>query len=303
MAKKSVLNRKQPKTIIIGLGEIGYHNAEYMTQLGLDVEGYDINPQAVQRALQDGVIKAQATNFRGYDYYMICVSTHNPKNMYLPFLEGLLNVAEKINIEAKPGALVIIESTITKGISQEICTIFDHKLHVAHAPHRYFSEEKEEHGVKQLRVIGGCHACCLSEATYFYSDILNIPLHPVESIEIAELTKVVENTHRFLEIAFAEELKMFCHDQALNFDQLREAVNTKWNENLLEAREGIGGHCLPKDTQMFYELSKHLLPNSTIAAAIQSDIAYTRFISGLEISAVPLNQAMTVPTCKKKLGI
>lgn len=301
MVKQKDNTLTDPKILVIGLGEIGYHNAEYMTEIGLNVEGYDISQSAVKRALNDGVIKKEAKNFQGYDYYMICVSTHNPTNMFEPYLEGLLNVAEKINIEAKPGALVTIESTIPKGVSRKVCSILDHKLHVAHVPHRYFSEEKTEHGVKQLRVIGCCKPCCLVEASYFYVDLLHIPLHPVTTPEIAELTKVIENTHRFLEIAFAEELKMFCDNQTLNFEELREAVNTKWNENILEAREGIGGHCLPKDTQMYYQLSKHFLPASTVAAAIESDSAYTRFISNLEISVAQENETIRVQSQKKKL--
>lgn len=301
MVKKS-MNWTDPKIIVIGLGEIGYHNAEYMTQLGLNVEGFDISPKAVQRALNDGVIAKEAMSFHNFDYYMVCVSTHNPQNIFKPYIEGLLNVAEKINIEAKPGALVTIESTIPKGVSQQICKILDHKLHVAHAPHRYFNEEKTEHGVNQLRVLGGCNLCCVSEADHFYKDILKIPLHPVSTVELAELTKVIENTHRFLEIAFAEELKMFCYDQALNFDELRAAVNTKWNENILEAREGIGGHCLPKDTQMYYNLTKHLLPTSTVAAAINSDAEYSRYISSLEINMVPPKEIITVQSRKKKIG-
>lgn len=104
-----------------------------------------------------------------------------------------------------------------------------------------------------------------------------------------------------MEIAFAEELKMVCHDQMLNFDELRAAVNTKWNESILEAREGIGGHCLPKDTQMYYDLTKHLLPTSTIAAAISSDAAYSRYISSLEINIAPPKETITVQSRNKKI--
>jgi UDP-glucose 6-dehydrogenase len=63
---------------------------------------------------------------------------------------------------------------------------------------------------------------------------------------------------------------MFCVHENLNFEELRAAVNSKWNENVLEARDGIGGHCLPKDTKMYLELLKHVLPYSTIEAAIKS---------------------------------
>lgn len=264
----------KPKILVIGLGEIGYHNSEYMTNIGLSVEGYDIDKKAVQRALDAKIIAKEAKSFKGYDYYIVCVSTHNPANMTIPYLDGLIGVAEKIAAEGKAGALVTIESTIPKGTSRRICNILQHKLHVAHVPHRYFNQEKKEHGVRQLRVLGGCKTCCSFEAVSFYNDILDIPIHTLSSIELAELTKVIENTHRFVEIAFAEELKMFCDDQDLDFDELRDSVNSKWNENILEAKKGIGGHCLPKDTRMYFELSKHLLPVSIISAALQSNDAY-----------------------------
>lgn len=273
---------KNSKILVIGLGEIGYHNSEYMSNLGLSIEGYDIDKKAVQRALNANIIVREAKNFKDYDYYMICVSTHNPDNMFIPYLDGLIGVAEKIAVEGKAGALVTIESTVPKGTSRRICSILQHKVHVAHVPHRYFNQEKKDHGVRQLRVLGGCRTCCSFEAIKFYKDILDIPIYTLSSVELAELTKVIENTHRFLEIAFAEELKIFCDDQDLNFNELREAVNTKWNENMLEAKRGIGGHCLPKDTRMFYEISKHLLPFSTISAALKSNEAYECHINKID---------------------
>jgi UDP-N-acetyl-D-mannosaminuronic acid dehydrogenase len=135
-------------------------------------------------------------------------------------------------------------------------------------------EDKEKHGVRQLRVLGGCAKCCADKAINFYKEILNIPIYPVERIEYAELSKVVENTHRFLEIAFAEELKIFCDSYGLSFVELREAVNTKWNENILEARSGIGGHCLPKDSLMYLRLADAVVTESIIATAKQLDKTY-----------------------------
>ena len=227
---------------------------------------------------------------------MICVSTHNPANMFLPFLDGLFEVAEKIATEGKPGALVTIESTIPTGTSKKIANILQHKLHVAHVPHRYFNQEMKEHGVRQLRVLGGCKTCCSSEAIHFYKNILDIPIYTLTSIELAELTKVIENTHRFLEIAFAEELKMFCDDQGLNFQDLRTAINTKWNESLLDAQRGIGGHCLPKDTRMYYGLSIHLLPDSIISAALKSNETYENYVSRQDFIVNLPGEIITVKT-------
>jgi UDP-N-acetyl-D-mannosaminuronic acid dehydrogenase len=80
-------------------------------------------------------------------------------------------------------------------------------------------------------------------------------MHPVSRVEIVEVMKVVENAHRYLQIAFAEELYLYCQENNMSFSELREALNSKWNVSILEPREGIGGHCLPKDTKMFLDSS------------------------------------------------
>lgn len=268
------MEQKKPKTLIIGLGQIGYHNAEYMTRLGLNVDGFDLERSAIRRALKAKIIQKEAKTFAGYDYYLICVSTHNPSNMAEPNLDGLLETAERLEQEGTEGGLVSIESTIAKGTSDKVYDILGHKLHVAHVPHRFYSEDKKEHGVRQLRVLSGCKSCCTQKALNFYAGLLRIPVHATQSVEIAELSKIIENSYRFLEIAFAEELKMFCDNEGLDFEELRLAINSKWNTKILEAREGIGGHCLPKDTQMFFNLEKNILPFSTLAAAMQSDRLY-----------------------------
>ncbi|HXG07349.1 MAG TPA: NAD(P)-binding domain-containing protein [Nitrososphaera sp.] len=262
------------KVLILGLGQIGYSNAEYMTMRGLTVDGYDISEKAVQRAIADGVIRKKTSSFAGYDYYIICISTHQPDDMFVPYLDGLFEITKRIAEEGKTGALVGIDSTITRGTSEKVVKILRHRLHVAHVPHRFYINEKHEHGVRQTRVLGGCDVCCVEKAKRFYEEILDIPLHVVSSVEVAELSKIVENSYRFMEIAFAEELKMFCDRSGISFDELRNAINTKWNVKVLEARDGIGGHCLPKDSQMFLNLLKNVLDISIIEAAKKVDEQY-----------------------------
>ena len=104
---------------------------------------------------------------------------------------------------------------------------------------------------------------------------LGIPMHPVPEIEIAELTKIIENAHRYLQIAFAEDLYLYCQANNINFAELRDSLNTKWNVNVLEPREGIGGHCLPKDTKMFLNSSR-LIKSKILEAAIEVDSEYRR---------------------------
>jgi UDP-N-acetyl-D-mannosaminuronate dehydrogenase len=255
--------------------------------------------------------------------------------------------------------------------------MLNHRLHVAHIPHRWYALEEKEHGVNQLRVVGGVCDCCLKAAVQFYGQInvnnniyniynnynnnginnnsssdynntdkiniesgngngnnsvfmddsgikiipstlddaialpssfstsspapmdtsssssstttiknndinytpnLGIPLHPVSDIEIAELTKVAENAHRFLQIAFAEDIYLYCQASSINFPELREALNTKWNVEILEPKDGIGGHCLPKDTKMFLQSSTSVSTgNRILKASMEVDEEYKRY--------------------------
>jgi UDP-N-acetyl-D-mannosaminuronic acid dehydrogenase len=110
---------------------------------------------------------------------------------------------------------------------------------------------------------------------------LSIPMHPVSSVEVAELTKIVENAHRYLQIAFAEELYLYCKSNSISFSELRESLNTKWNVEVLEPRDGIGGHCLPKDTRMFIN-SSNTIKSKILQAAMEIDEDYREYRSKLE---------------------
>ena len=155
------------KAIIIGLGQLGLPVAKYVKERGFDTYGYDISPKAMDRAEKTAGIK-KANDFSDFDVYILCVSTHKPDDIFTPQTEGLLSIVERISKEAKRnGALVSIESTIPKGTSKKVFEILNHRLHVAHAPHRWYALEEKEHGVNQLRVVGGVCDCCLEEQCNF----------------------------------------------------------------------------------------------------------------------------------------
>ena len=275
--------KKAYKILVIGLGKIGYSNAEYMTSIGLNVDGFDTNREAVQYALQNRVINNEAISLDGYDYYVVSVSTHRHNNISQPCLDGIFEIGRKLSSVGKQDALVSIESTVTQGTCRKLFDLLGQRLHVAHVPHRFYENEKKEHGVKQTRVLGACNGCCMRESLFFYKEILGIPLHIVASVEIAELSKIVENSYRFLEIAFAEELKMFCDAAGIDFVLLRNAINSKWNVKVLEAREGILGHCLPKDSEMYLDLAKEFFGTSILDLAKKVDYLYKlRIGSSLE---------------------
>src|SRR3954453_23639779 len=345
------------KVLVIGLGQLGLPVAKYIKDRGgFDTYGYDISTKAMDRAQKIAGIKRIGDNndnnnyydgntsiaydFSQFDVFIICVSTHKPDDMFSPQIDGLLSIVEKISKEAKNGALVSIESTIPKGTSKKVFEMLNHRLHVAHAPHRWYALEQEEHGVNQLRVLGGVCQCCLDVAMQFYDGrvringelkgqaygieieserkgnldnnndkdkgkengennnyivideeeqlqqrcdtvnphkkSLDIRMHAVPQIEIAEITKIAENAHRYLQIAFAEDLYLYCQANNINFAELRDALNTKWNVNILEPRDGIGGHCLPKDTKMFLQSSNEK-KSKTLTAAMEVDEDYRRY--------------------------
>jgi UDP-N-acetyl-D-mannosaminuronic acid dehydrogenase len=281
------------KVLVIGLGQLGLPVAKYVKERGFETFGYDINPVKVENAENNYGIKGIEC-FDDIDVFILCISTHDPNDEYTPFVDGLFSVAQKISREAKNGSLVSIESTVPKGTSKKIFELLNHRLHVAHAPHRWYALEEDLHGVNQVRVVGGVSDCCLKTALQFYDsgnevlelnnnnsqtnkkNGLGIPMHPVSEIEIAELTKIVENADRYMQIAFSEDLYLYCQANNVNFGELRDALNTKWNVKILEPRDGVGGHCLPKDTKMFLQSSKSI-KSKILMAALEVDQDYRRF--------------------------
>ena len=288
------------KVLVIGLGQLGLPVAKYVKQRGFETLGYDMNSERMKQAEKNFGIKS-IEQFDEIDVFILCVSTHDPDDEYTPYVDGLFELARKISKEAKNGSLVSIESTVPKGTSKKIFEILNHRLHVAHVPHRWYALEEEIHGVNQVRVIGGVSDCCLKTALQFYdrnnevlefNDSTNnentsgnaqttavdlgIPMHPVSEIEIAELTKIIENADRYLQIAFSEDLYLYCQANNVNFGELRDSLNTKWNVKILEPRDGVGGHCLPKDTKMFLQSSRSI-KSKILMSAMEVDKEYRRF--------------------------
>ena len=155
------------KVVVIGLGQLGLPVAKYVKEKGFDTYGYDINEKAMQIAESNYGIK-KATTFSDFDVLIICVSTHRPDDIFSPQIDGLMSVVEKISREAKTGAVISIESTIPKGTSKKVFEKVDHRLHVVHAPHRWYALEEQIHGVNQLRILGGVSNCCLQHGLNFY---------------------------------------------------------------------------------------------------------------------------------------
>ena len=125
------------KVLVIGLGQLGLPVAKYVKDRGFETFGYDSNHRRLEDAEKTHGIKS-IKSFDDIDVFILCVSTHDPNDEYAPFVDGLFSVAQKISTEAKNGSLVSIESTVPKGTSKKIFEMLNHRLHVAHAPHRWY---------------------------------------------------------------------------------------------------------------------------------------------------------------------
>jgi len=259
------------KVCVVGLGAIGLPTALHVSNF-YDVTGYDISKKAVEEANESG-LDATCGKMPFADLYVIAVSTGiNDDNS--ADVSSIYDVLTKIS-NVNPKALVCIESTVSLGTCRKLADKF-HLKNIVHCPHRFWSGDTVNYGVVQTRVFGALNDGRYEVGKGFY-ETLKIPLIGVSSIEVAEMSKVVENAYRFVQIAFAEELKMICDSCGIPFEELRESCNTKWNIDILEARDGIGGHCLPKDVRYLW----NILESPLLDGAIRADEKYKNLKKGV----------------------
>jgi len=247
------------KVCVIGLGTIGTPAATHILNCGFQVIGYDI----AEKRLKGIETFTEWKKVPACTIYVVAVNSDR------------VEIACNLIAKRDKSAYVLIESTVPVGTCRKIAENYG-LVNIVHCPHRFWEEDSANHGIKQLRVIGAINQKCLETAHRFYRK-LDIPLHVCSSIEVAELTKISENAYRYVQIAFAEELKMICEEHNIPFEETREACNTKWNIDLLEARDGISGLCLPQDIQFLNRLSRQL---SVLDGAIVSNRHYKRKIRG-----------------------
>lgn len=247
---------------VLGLGTVGLPTAVYISNF-FKVRGYDIKQEAVERSISSGI---EATTFwsevSNADIYVITVSTGMTRDGK-PDISAIRDVFSKIS-EDRPSSLVCMESTVPVGTCRSLSEKFGLE-YVVHCPHRYWSEDPDNYGVVQPRVLGALNKESLKIGKRFYR-LLEIPVHVVSSIEVAEISKIAENSYRFVQISLAEELSLICKKLGLSFKEVREACNTKWNIEIPEARDGIGGHCLPKDVRYLWGILKSPLLHGAIKA-------------------------------------
>ncbi|MGE5550849.1 MAG: NAD(P)-binding domain-containing protein [Bacteroidota bacterium] len=235
---------------VIGLGRIGGQILRELEPRFPETMGVDLDSERVDILRAEGL--AATTKYEeatGRDVYLVAISTG-------PRMERVMAVAGMV--EPAPGGLISIESTLIPGTMARLASTFSNRgfvpgrdIYLVHSPHRIlFGDDKSIFG--QTRVLGGITPACIEHGLAFYRQL--VPEVKVGSdVRLVELTKVVENALRYMEVACAEALALYCHEAGLCFEELREMVSTKGNVRLLKAEYGIGGECLPKDIRFLYE--------------------------------------------------
>lgn len=260
---------------VVGVGNIGLNLLQSLRRAGCDAVGVDISEARIGELARQGVggVYRSPAEAGPAGAFILTTSTG-------PNLAHLLGAAGAI--EPQPGALISVESTLPVGSMALLAQHFEGRgftvgqdLFLAHVPHRILFGV-EESVFDAPRVVAGVTPACRDRALAFYGPLVRT-LFPVSDVRVAELCKIVENTLRYVEVAFAEEIFRHCLLQGLPFGELRGAVNTKGNVRLLEADYGIGGECLPKDIRFLQEA----LQSSLLTGAMEADDAHRRHLQAM----------------------
>ena len=258
------------KACFMGLGYIGLPTAIISSQHGINVCGVDINPKVVEKTnkgelhivepgLQDLLKKAvdskslvaSTTPFES-DVYLIVVPTPF-KAKHEPDISYVESATKTVIPFLREGDLFIIESTTPVGTTEKMAElIFAERpelkgsIHIAYCPERVLPGNVIFELVNNDRVIGGIDDASADAAAEFYGKFVTGQLHKT-NCRTAEMCKLVENSSRDVQIAFANELSMICEKAGINVWELISLANKHPRVNILQPGCGVGGHCIAVD--------------------------------------------------------
>ena len=258
------------KACFMGLGYIGLPTAIISSQHGINVCGVDINPKVVEKTnrgelhivepgLQDLLKKAVAskslvasTTPVESDVYLIVVPTPF-KAKHEPDISYVESATKTVIPLLKEGDLFIIESTSPVGTTEKMAELIfaerpelKGRIHIAYCPERVLPGNVIFELVNNDRVIGGIDDASADAAAEFYGKFVTGQLHKT-NCRTAEMCKLVENSSRDVQIAFANELSMICEKAGINVWELISLANKHPRVNILQPGCGVGGHCIAVD--------------------------------------------------------
>lgn len=256
---------------VIGLGYIGLPTALMLADNGLKVIGTDINKTTVH-TLQEGKITFEEPglndlfesalrkgiqfkeNYSECDFYIITVPTPYNKTSKKIDPSYVLEAIKQVLQVCKKGAIIVIESTVSPGtIDQYVRPMIEASgyeigsdVHLAHAPERILPGQMIQELLLNSRTIGADNIKVAQKVKEIYSSFCQGEIATTE-IRTAEMTKVVENTFRAINIAFANELTKLARQEKMDVYEIIRIANMHPRVNILNPGPGVGGHCIPVD--------------------------------------------------------
>jgi UDP-N-acetyl-D-glucosamine/UDP-N-acetyl-D-galactosamine dehydrogenase len=188
------------------------------------------------------------------DFVVVAVPTP-VDDAHRPDFEPLISSSTSVGKYLKRGAIVVFESTVYPGATEEVCVpIIEREsglkwkkdFFVGYSPERINPGDKEHTLTRIVKVVAGDTPATLEKVASMYGSIITAGVYPASSIMVAEAAKVIENTQRDLNIALINELSLIFHRLEIDTEEVLKAAGTKWN--FLPFRPGlVGGHCIGVD--------------------------------------------------------
>lgn len=257
------------KIAVVGLGYVGLPLAVAFARQ-YDVVAFDINRGRVD-ALKQGVdstnevvaedlrndrlgLTADPTDLNGCKIFIVTVPTPIDE-ANRPDFRAMLSACELVGPAVSSGAIVVFESTVYPGATEEICAPALEKasglrcgddFKLGYSPERINPGDKEHPLEKIVKVVAGQDKETLDRLVDVYGSIIPAGIHPAPSIKVAEAAKVIENTQRDVNIALMNEISKICDLVGIRTSDVLAAAGTKWN--FLKFHPGlVGGHCIGVD--------------------------------------------------------
>ncbi|MFE7277198.1 nucleotide sugar dehydrogenase [Streptomyces sp. NPDC057623] len=262
----------QRRLTVVGLGYVGLPLVMEAVRAGLRVHGLDrddtrvawlaqgrshvddITDEQVAQALADGFVPTTDPGcLASADVVIICVPT--PLRDGAPDLDAVRVATEQIALTMRPGTLVVLESTSYPGTTSEVLLPMLERaglevgrdFHLAYSPERIDPGNREFSLRNTPKVVGGVTPACSEAAVRFYERLADRVV-PVSSPSVAEMSKLLENTYRQVNIALVNEMAVFCHELDIDLWEAIDAAATKpFGFHPFRPGPGVGGHCIPID--------------------------------------------------------
>ncbi len=257
------------KLAVIGLGYVGMPLAVAFAKK-LHVIGFDLNQEKIRlyrqgvdptKEVGDDAVKntsmmftSQEKDLREADFYIVAVPTP-VRDDKTPDLAPVLSASEIVGRNMKRGAIVVYESTVYPGVTEEECVpVLEQEsglkcgqdFKVGYSPERINPCDKEHVLSTIVKVVSGMDEETLEIVAQVYELVALAGVYRAKSIKVAEAAKVIENSQRDINIAFMNELSIIFHRMGIDTKAVLEAAGTKWN--FLNFRPGlVGGHCIGVD--------------------------------------------------------